>query len=196
MDSQEQPIRKPFPTGLAIILVVSAFIGVGLAILILGSNTTLRQGSLPVIPTSSRALLREGQPAPQFALNTFDGRPVALTDLKGKPTLINFWASWCPPCLEETPALIEAFNELKGSDPNIEFVGIGTNDDKANLLKFAENNNVPYIVVEDPDGKASDAYGIRGMPTTVFLDSAGVVQKIWPGPINKQQVLEIMRGLK
>jgi peroxiredoxin len=196
MDSQEQPIRKPFPVGLVVLVAVTAFIGVGLAVLILGSNSAIQQGSLPVIPTSSRALLREGLPAPQFTLNTFDGQPVALADLKGKPTMINFWASWCPPCLEETPALIEAYNELKRADVNVEFVGIGTNDDKANLVKFADNNKVPYIVVEDPDGKASDAYGIRGMPTTIFLDSAGVVQKIWPGPINKQQVLEIVQGLK
>jgi peroxiredoxin len=196
METQTQPERKPFPTGLMVIAVVAALMGIGLAVLILSSNNAAQSGAVPVIPASSRALLREGLPAPQFTLNNFAGQPVTLEDLQGKPAMINFWASWCPPCLEETPALIEAYNDLKRDGVNAEFVGIGTNDDKANLVKFAENNAVPYIVVEDPDGKVSDAYGVRGMPTTVFLDSAGVVQKIWNGPIKKEQVIEIMRGLK
>jgi peroxiredoxin len=194
MESHRQP--KPFPVGLITLVVVATLLGLGLAALVLASGGAARQNGMPIIPTSSRALLREGLPAPQFTLNTFDGRLVSLADVKGKPTLINFWASWCPPCLEETPALIEAYTYLKGQNVNAEFIGIGTNDDKANLVKFADNNNIPYIVVEDPDGKASDAYGVRGMPTTVFLDSTGVVQKIWAGPIKRDQVVEIMRGLK
>ena len=55
---------------------------------------------------------------------------------------------------------------------------------------------IPYIVVEDPDGKVSDAYGVRGMPTTFFVDSAGVVQRVWNGEIREDQVLQIMRGLR
>lgn len=200
METQTQPERRPFPTGLVVIAVIAALMGIGLAVLILSSNSATRSSSPPIIPASSRALLREGLPAPQFTLNELSEETapgsVTLADLKGKPVMINFWASWCPPCREETPALIEAYNDLKREDVNVEFVGIGTSDDKANLLKFAQNNAIPYIVVEDLDGKMSDAYGVRGMPTTVFLDSAGVVQKIWPGPIKKQQVIEIMRGLR
>lgn len=193
MESQEP--RKPFPFGLVAVVAVAVLVGLGLAVLILGTNSAARQSGLPAIPTSSRALLREGAPAPQFTLNTLDGQPVSLEDVKGKPVMINFWASWCPPCLEETPALIQAYNELKAENTSAEFIGIGTNDNKDNLQKFAENNDIPYIVVEDPDGKASDAYSVRGMPTTVFLDSNGIVRRIWNGAIKREQVLEIMRGL-
>jgi thiol-disulfide isomerase/thioredoxin len=108
---------------------------------------------------------------------------------------VNFWASWCPPCLKETPALIEAYNELKAENPNIEFVGVGTNDEKANLVKFAENNNVPYVMVDDSDSKVSDAYAVRGMPTTFFIDSAGIVRTVVNGEIKKDKVLELMRSL-
>ncbi|MCL6511659.1 MAG: TlpA family protein disulfide reductase [Anaerolineae bacterium] len=187
--------ERSSPFGLILLGIAAALVGIGLAVLVLSSSAAQRNG-LPVLSPSTRALLREGAPAPEFTLNTFDDRPVSLSDLRGKPTLINFWASWCPPCLEETPALIAAYNELKRTKPDVEFVGIGTNDDRDNLRKFAENNRIPYLIVEDPDGKVSDAYGVLGMPTTVFLDSSGVVRRIWNGAIKQEQVVEIMRGLR
>lgn len=186
--------KRALPIGLIAILAAALFIGVGLAVLVLSSNNA-SNGGMIAIPTSSRTLIREGMPAPQFALNTLDGKPVALADLRGKAVLVNFWASWCPPCLEETPALIEAYNTLKKENPNIEFVGIGTNDEKANLVKFAENNSIPYLVVDDGDGKVSDAYAVRGMPTTFFIDSAGIVRTVWNGEIKKDKVLELMRAM-
>ncbi len=188
--------EKRFPVGLLVVVVVGALVGGGLAVLVLGTNNAANRAGGLVIPTSSRALLREGQPAPTWTLNTLEGKPIALAELKGQPALINFWASWCPPCIEETPALIEAYNELKGEGRAVEFVGIGTNDELDNLKKFATNNDVSYLLVADPDGKVSDAYGVLGMPTTVFVDSNGVVRKIHSGAITKAQVLDVMRGLK
>ncbi len=98
--------------------------------------------------------------------------------------------------IEETPALIQAYDELKREGRTVEFVGIGTNDEVDNLKKFAANNTVSYVLVADPDGKVSDAYGVLGMPTTVFVDSSGIVRKIHTGAIKKEQVLEMVRGLK
>ncbi|MCS6848683.1 MAG: TlpA disulfide reductase family protein [Anaerolineae bacterium] len=192
MDTQ----KRSFPFGLILLGAAAALVGVGLALLVLSSSSAAQQRGLPILSSSTRALLREGAPAPEFTLKTLDGRPVTLSDLRGKATLINFWASWCPPCLEETPALIAAYDELKRTNSNVEFIGIGTNDDRANLQKFAENNRIPYIIVEDPDGKVSDAYGVLGMPTTVFVDGNGVVRRIWNGAIKKEQVIEIMRGIR
>ncbi|MFC1464283.1 MAG: TlpA family protein disulfide reductase [Candidatus Brachytrichaceae bacterium NZ_4S206] len=188
--------KRSFPFGLILLGTAAALVGVGLAVLVLSSSSAAQQSGLPILSPSTRALLREGTPAPEFTLKTLDGRPVALSDLRGKATLINFWASWCPPCLEETPALIAAYDELKRTNPNVEFIGIGTNDERANLEKFAENNRIPYLIVEDPDGKVSDAYGVLGMPTTVFVDGNGVVRRIWNGAIKKEQVIEIMRGIR
>lgn len=186
--------KRSWPIGLIAVLVAAFFVGVGLAFLVLSSNSA-SNGGMIAIPTSSRTLIREGMPAPQFTLNTLDGKPVALADLKGKPVLVNFWASWCPPCLAETPALIAAYNELKAENSNFEFVGIGTSDDKENLVKFATNNKIPYLVMDDSDSKVSDAFAVRGMPTTFFIDSAGIVRKVWPGEIKQDKVLELMRGL-
>lgn len=189
--------RKPLPLSLLVMAVVAGLFGVGLAILILSGSNPNAQGLITALPTSSRGLLRQGAPAPDFTLDRLGGgESVKLSSLRGKPVMINFWASWCPPCLEETPALIEAYKQLKGENLDVEFVGIGTNDESANLQKFADNNKVPYTLVEDPDGKVSDAYGVLGMPTTVFLDGNGVVQRVWNGAIRKEQVVEIVRGLR
>jgi peroxiredoxin len=176
---------------------VGILVGVGLAVLILSSSTT-QPANLPTLSSSSASTsrLRVGAPAPDFTLSTFDGQTVSLSALRGKRVLINFWASWCPPCLEETPALIAAYDELRRSDPNIEFIGVGTNDDPENLRKFAENNRIPYLVVDDSSSEVSDAYGVLGMPTTVFVDSSGVIQRIWNGAIKHSQVVEIMRALR
>ncbi len=187
---------RSFPLGLVLLSAAAALVGVGLAALVLSSSGAAQQSGLPILSPSTRTLLREGAPAPEFTLETLDGRPVALSDLRGKAALINFWASWCPPCLEETPALIAAYDELKRTNPNVEFIGIGTNDDRANLEKFVENNRIPYIIVEDSDGKVSDAYGVLGMPTTVFIDGNGIVRRVWNGAIKKEQVIEIMRGIR
>ncbi len=174
---------------------VGILVGVGLAVLILSSSTT-QPANLPSLSSASTSRLRVGAPAPDFTLSTFDGQTVSLSALRGKRVLINFWASWCPPCLEETPALIAAYDELRRSDPNIEFIGVGTNDDPENLRKFAENNRIPYPVVDDSSSEVSDAYGVLGMPTTVFVDSSGVIQRIWNGAIKQSQVVEIMRALR
>lgn len=187
--------KRKLPIGLIAILAAAFLVGIGLAFFILSSNSASNNGMI-AIPTSNRTLVREGMPAPQFTLNTLDGKPVALADLKGKPVMVNFWASWCPPCLEETPALIAAYNELKAENPNFEFIGIGTSDEKENLVKFAANNKIPYPVLDDSDSKVSDAYAVRGMPTTFFIDSAGIVRKLWAGEIKKDKVLELMRELK
>jgi peroxiredoxin len=174
--------------GLALLLLGALVFGVGAALLVLQPAQRGAQGGLSSMPIGAGAGVREGRLAPSFELEALDGsRKIALADLKGKKVLINFWASWCPPCIKETPALVEAYTTL--NDPNIEFVGIGLTDERAKLKAFAESYKIPYLLVDDPEGRAGDAYGVRGMPTTLLVDEAGVVQKIWVGPVDKATIL-------
>jgi peroxiredoxin len=171
---------------------VGAAFGFGAGLIIAGTANRAQQ-AVAVPPTAVLRFLRENEPVPDFTLVTLDGRTVRLGDLRGKPVLINFWASWCPPCLRETPALVEAYKELKES--GAVFVGIGTQDDTANLKKFVDDNQVPYTVVEDPLGKVSGQYRVLGMPTTFIVDQDGLLRKVFNGEVQKEQVIEAMRGL-
>ena len=69
------------------------------------------------------------------------------------------------------------------------FIGIGLQDENANLRKFADDNKIPYLVVEDPDGKVGDAYGVRGMPTTIYVDRDGIVRTIVNGAVKREAVV-------
>ena len=175
-----------------ILAAVGAAFGFGAGLIIAGTANRPQQG-VTVPPTAVMRFLRENEPVPDFTLNTLDGQPVRLTDLRGKPVLINFWASWCPPCLNETPDLVEAYNELK--DLGVVFVGIGTQDDTVNLKKLVDSNQVPYTIVEDPLGKVSDQYRVLGMPTTFIIDKEGLLRKAINGEVRKEQVIAAMKAL-
>ncbi|MDW8396040.1 MAG: TlpA disulfide reductase family protein [Anaerolineae bacterium] len=178
------------PISLIVLFATSTLVGVGLALLVLSGSM-----SAPAAISPSRAALREGAPAPLFTLKDFAGNPVSLAELRGNVVVINFWASWCPPCLEETPDLVEAYQTLRAQGHAVVFIGVGVNDDSENLRRFAQNNRIPYLVVEDTDNTVSDAYGVLGLPTTVFVDSRGIVRRVWNGAIRKQRVLEIVYEL-
>jgi peroxiredoxin len=175
-----------------IIAVISAFVGVMGAMLVLnvlGTPTTAAQ------PTVSVRYLRENAPAPQFTLPTFGGNTVKLSDYKGKPLLINFWASWCAPCMAETPDLVDTYNTLRATGSDVEFIGIGLNDELDNLRMFAENNKVPYILAFDKSSQVGDAYGVFAMPITVIVDRNGTVVKTFRGAVTKNQVLTALANL-
>ena len=189
----ETPLAKRNPLALIVLVLGAVIFGIGAALLVL--SYTEQDTRVAAVPIGASSLLREGKPAPDFALKTLDGkRTLTLSELKGKKVLINFWASWCLPCVEETPALIEAYKQL--DDPNVAFVAIGMQDETVNLKKFADNNAIPYLVVEDPEGKVGDAYGVRGLPMTLFVDSTGVVRTIVNGAVKREKVVEVMSQLK
>lgn len=195
-DTQSGTPEKPqvkFPFALVILVAGAAIFGIGAALLVL--SYTQQQSTIGSVPLGASALLRVGKAAPEFNLKTLDdASTVSLSQLRGKRVLINFWASWCAPCIEETPALIEAYRRI--NDPGVAFVAIGMQDDLANLKKFATDYGVPYLVVADADGAVGDAYAVRGLPTTILVDSSGVVQNIVSGPVQRDKVVDLIGRLR
>lgn len=140
--------------------------------------------------TPTTRILRVEQPAPNFTLDSLDGtRQVTLNTLKGKRLLINFWASWCTPCIRETPDLVKAYARLKDEGADIEFLGVSTKDDLAAARAFAETNHVNYPLLFDKTGLVSETYWAFGLPTTVFVDATGKVYKTHIGLITTDDVV-------
>jgi len=117
-----------------------------------------------------------GQPAPDFTLDTPDGTPFSLSDLKGKVVLIDFWASWCGPCRRENPHMVELYKEL--NPKGVEFFGVSLDDKKENWLKAIKDDGLTWKHVSDLKGWKSSAaklYGINSIPATVLIDQNGTI---------------------
>ncbi len=188
-----QPTRKRSLWPIVILGLVAALFGFGTGLIIIAASN--RQAAAPAAaqPAPVMRFLRENEPVPDFTLNTLDGRAVSLTDFRGQPVLINFWATWCPPCLEETPELAAAYDALK--ERGVAFIGIGMQDETSKLRQFVDDHRVPYTIVEDPLGKVGDQYRVLGMPTTFIVDKDGLLRKSIQGAVNQEQIMEALSAL-
>lgn len=117
-----------------------------------------------------------GKPAPDFSLVDLDGRTVALDDLAGRPVVINFWATWCQPCVVEHPILLQAARAYEG---RAHFVGIVYQDEPDLIRQFVARRGVWGPSLLDPGSRVAIAYGVYGAPETFILDADGrIVRKV------------------
>lgn len=117
-----------------------------------------------------------GKTAPEFSLPDTAGVSVSLSDFRGKYVLLDFWASWCPPCRRENPNVVKAFNEYK--DKNFTIIGISLDKDKSKWLKAIADDNLTWTHLSDLkywDSEIPALYGMRGIPANVLLDPDGVI---------------------
>src|SRR5712691_6705381 len=117
------------------------------------------------------ALMRH--PATNFTLPLFSGGTLALHSLRGKPVVMNFWASWCIPCRDEAPLLVRLHKTY--GPRGIVFIGVDVQDEERAARAFIGQYHVDYLVVRSSDEKVMSAYGVLGIPTTVFIGPDGVV---------------------
>jgi len=124
-----------------------------------------------------------GSLAPDFALQTLDGKTVRLSDFRGQPVLLNFWATWCGPCRLEMPAIQERYN-----DGAFEVLAVNFDESAALVRRFAEELNLSLPIVLDPGGQVQELYRVRGYPTSFLVDEDGVVRFLHIGEINSQTI--------
>ena len=120
-----------------------------------------------------------GDLAPDFTAPTQDGSTVTLSDLRGQPVVLNFWATWCPPCRAEMPDLVAAYEAHK--DNGLVIVGVNEQDDEDKALAFMEQYGIEFPVLLDSRGDLASLYTARGLPTTFFIDRDGNVAEAWSG---------------
>ncbi|MGE5618840.1 MAG: TlpA family protein disulfide reductase [Sphingomonadaceae bacterium] len=125
---------------------------------------------------------RVGNLAPDFSLKGLDGQTVRLSELRGKPVLVNFWATWCPPCRQEMPDLEKVYQRYR--DEGVVFLGVNKEEDAETVRKFVEQNRYSWTFLLDSDGKVGNSYWVSGIPTSYFVDREGIVRDIHIGILN------------
>lgn len=111
---------------------------------------------------------------------------VTLADLKGKPTLLSFWTTWCPYCLRQTPLLVEAYS--RWAEAGVNFVGVNVGEANAQVLPYLETHAITYPIGLDESGEIAAAYAVRGFPTTYFLDAEGRVVARHVGQLSAEDI--------
>lgn len=135
---------------------------------------------------SDRAFPKSGFSAPEFELNTLEGETLALNDFHGKVTVINFWASWCPPCKSEMPAIQAVASDYPSDDLVILGINSTYQDDLADVRSFVTDYELSFSILLDVNGDVSRLYQVQALPTTFFIDQDGVIQKvIIGGPLSE-----------
>jgi len=124
---------------------------------------------------------RVGEAAPDFAIQD-STKAIELHDLKGQVVVLNFWATWCPPCIEEMPSLVELQRQLK--DKGVKVLAVSIDVDEKAYEKFLKDHGVDLLTVRDPDQKASTIYGSFKWPETYIIDRNGVVRRKFIGAVD------------
>lgn len=142
-------------------------------------------GSLPPAPAI-------GHPAPDVTLTDTNGQVFKLSDLRGTPVVLNFWATWCPPCRAELPELQAASERLTGQ---VLIIGVNQAEAPADVKAFAQQLGLTFQIPLDTQMEASRLYLVRSLPTTFFIDRSGVIRQMQVGPLTEATLEQQLRSV-
>lgn len=177
--------------------------GIGLALLVFGDSLfgdgkaeTAVSNQVPSFSemqsevstiTQGGAPLEAGDSAPEFILNDLDGNPVALSDFRGQPVILNFWATWCAPCRIEMPELQQTFYDYQ--DDNLVILALNQGESPDIVERFFHDElGLAFTPLLDAEYAVSDAYGALNLPTTFFINADGEVTAVHRGIIAREQL--------
>ena len=139
----------------------------------------------------SRLILpRVGGIAPDFQLQGLNGETISLSELRGTPVMLYFWATWCRFCREEIPTIQELYEEWTGKPPSLVILTIDIGESPSIVSQFMQSNNLSLPVLLDTKQLVSQRYEIRGTPTTFFIDKDGIIQSMKIGAFRSKEEIE------
>lgn len=167
--------RPPSPRAIAAVALVSLVVPALLLVLVLRGGDDGDDGSSTPATSAGTAInaAKVGHPAPPFTLESLGGEQISLSDYRGRPVLLTFWASWCVPCRKEAPVLRQALQERPGE---FDVLGVAYEDLERDSRAFLEETGATWPSLVDQGGKVARAYGVVGIPQTFFIDADGVVR--------------------
>jgi peroxiredoxin len=134
----------------------------------------------------------QGSLAPDFLLESLDGNEVRLSEYRGQPVVLNFWATWCAPCRKEIPQFVDAYERFR--EDGLVIVGVNLQEGKSIARGYVEDYGMQFPVAIDVDGEVGDAYRLLGLPVTYFIDRDGVVRGVFTGPFEERARDTEVRG--
>ena len=141
----------------------------------------------PISNSDKNVGISIGKTAPDFELKDLSGKSVKLSDFRGKNVVLNFWASWCPPCREEMPEFQRIHNENKGE---LVVVGVNLQESKENAESFVEKLGITFPILLDPNAQVKDMYNVFTQPVTYFIDVNGKIVDKKFGPLTSEEINE------
>ena len=205
----DRPLVGPFSGRQVLTLVAMVAV---VALLLVALNTPIagpRPTQLPdpgatfVVTNPRTEGLSPGDRAPELTgvvdgqtieLLDLDGRPIRLADLRGRPVWLNFWASWCPPCQQETPVLRDVYEAHR--DDGLELVAISVQETTAeDVRRYAETYDLDYTIAFDATSAVFATYQCFGLPSQFFIDREGVIRDVVYGPLTQERAVTILAPL-
>jgi thiol-disulfide isomerase/thioredoxin len=163
-------------------VVVSALIGI-IVVLTIFINSNLAGGWFSNSP-------QIGSIAPNFVLDTYTSEKTTLKEFRGKPVLVNFWASWCGPCIAEIPIIQNSY--LQNSN-NFEVLAINAGESQSRVRNFVIANDIKLEVLLDLTGEIQELYRVNSYPTSYFIDSNGIIRAIHIGILSESQLTRYLK---
>ncbi|AMA73239.1 TlpA disulfide reductase family protein [Aneurinibacillus thermoaerophilus] len=141
--------------------------------------------------------VQEGKKAPDFTLETLDGKTMHLSDLRGKIVILNIWATWCPPCREEIPDMVKFYRAYK--EKNVEILAVNLTETESsvpNVKRFAQGMNMQFPVLLDRKSHVADMYQVTIVPTSFIIDADGIIRQHVMGPMTYSTMEKFIENIK
>ena len=167
----------PFPliSNRLIVLIASILIlGALWTLISRGPESSSQQSGVPPNP-------KEGFTAPDFTLDLLDGGQLSLSELRGHPIVLNFWASWCLPCRSEMPAIESVYQRYKESGLVVIGLNLTSQDSESDARAFVQELGLTFPIALDRDGSVRERYQLLGLPSTYFIDQSGIIRSVIVG---------------
>jgi peroxiredoxin len=177
---------RPSPGALRNI-VATVLVGVAIAALVWVFDRPGAAASQSVTVTAAATVdpPKVGKPAPDFELTMIDGTTARLSDFKGRPVWINFWASWCPPCRAENPDIQDLYNAHKDAD-GLVLLAPAIGEGRDSVADYMRRADLHYPVGTDSNTQIAADYRVLGIPTHIFVDREGIIREIRVGAMSKK----------
>ena len=174
------------PVAPAVLLALGLLVSLTLAALVLLGAGQLGRGTIAARPTSIPGRTASGQPAPDFTATALDGTTIRLSDLRGHPVALNFWATWCGPCRLEMPELEAA--QARYHDSGLVILAVNAGESAEDIRAYVDELGLALTVILDLQGAVLDLYEVRALPTTIWIDGEGIIRAEHLGPLDAQLI--------